>query len=295
MLCETLASSATLSRLTGNEEEALALGREGRSIAESIGNLWGQAHASMSFFEVNLDRGEVGTAIDVMREAIDLGERAGFLAPLVRTRATLAVTYAYLGDQERAREASRVALDVATERLPSAQAWALASIAEIHLLAGDLDEADAALAESNEELSAEPLRSEVSVLVPLMRGRIAGARGDQERAVEMADAVLDRLHRAGIRPFTEDAMLLKGRALAALDRTSEAERTLREARSAADGLGHRRILWEILAELSRIVGEEEHAELVIEARGIVRSIAGTVDEDLRTSFVERFDVQELLG
>ena len=84
-------------------------------------------------------------------------------------------------------------------------------------------------------------------------------------------------------------------ALAAVDRMSDAERTLREARSAADGLGHRRILWEILAELSRIVGEEEHAELVIEARGIVRSIAGTVDEDLRTSFVERFDVQELLG
>src|SRR6266487_1882901 len=131
MLCETLASSATLSRLTGNDEEALTLGREARSVAESIGNLWGQAHASMSFFEVYLDRGELGTAIDVMDEAIDMGERAGFLAPLVRTRSTLAVTYSYLGDPERARATSRVALDVATERLPSARAWALASIAEI--------------------------------------------------------------------------------------------------------------------------------------------------------------------
>ena len=295
MLCETLASSATLSRLTGNDEEALALGREGRSVAESIGNLWGQAHAAMSFFEVYLDRGEVGTAIDVMREAIDLGERAGFLAPLVRTRATLAVTFAYLGDQERAREASRVALDVATERLPSAQAWALASIAEIHLLAGELDEADAALTESNVELSAEPLRSEASVLVPLVRGRVADARGDHEGAVKMADAVLDRLHRAGIRPFTEDAMLLKGRALAALERTSEADRALREARSAADGLGHRRILWEILAELGRVVGEEEHAELVMEARRIIGSIADTLDDDLRASFVDRSDVSALLG
>ena len=177
MLCETLASSATLSRLTGNDEEALALGLEGRSVAESIGNLWGQAHASMSFFEVYLDRGEVGTAIDLMDEAIDMGERAGFLAPLVRTRSTLAVTYASLGDPERARATSRVALDVATERLPSARAWALASIAEIHLLAGELDEADAALAESNVELSAEPLRSEASFQVPLVRGRVAAANG----------------------------------------------------------------------------------------------------------------------
>src|SRR5207244_8092224 len=86
--------------------------------------------------------------------------------------------------------------------------------------------------------------------------------------------------------------VVERRALAALDRTSEAERALREAQSAADGLGHRRILWEILAELSRIVGEEEHGELVIEARVVVRSIAGTVDEDVRTSFVARVDGQQ---
>ncbi|HEX2422610.1 MAG TPA: hypothetical protein VHN56_05620, partial [Actinomycetota bacterium] len=294
MLCETLASSATLSRLTGNDEEALALGREGRSVAESIGNLWGQAHATMSFFEVYLDRGEVGTAIDLMDEAIDMGERAGFLAPLVRTRSTLAVTYAYLGDPERARATSRIALDVATDRLPSARAWALASIAEIHLFAGELDEADAALAESNVELSAEPLRSEVSVLVPLLRGRGADARADHERAIEIADDVLDRLDRAGIRPFTEEAMLLKGTALAAAGSTREAERALREARSGAEDLGHRRILWEILAKLGRIVGDEERAELEEEARGIVQTIADTLDGDLRASFVDRPDVRELL-
>ena len=44
---------------------------------------------------------------DSMREAIDMGGRAGFLAPLVRTRSTLAVTYANLGDPERARATSR--------------------------------------------------------------------------------------------------------------------------------------------------------------------------------------------
>jgi ATP/maltotriose-dependent transcriptional regulator MalT len=295
MLCETLASSATLSRLTGNDEEALALGREGRSVAESIGNLWGQAHASMSFFEVYLDRGEVGTAIDLMDEAIDMGERAGFLAPLVRTRSTLAVTYASLGDPERARATSRVALDVATERLPSARAWVLASIAEIHLLAGELDEADAALAESKVELSAEPLRSEASFQVPLVRGRVANAKGDHERAIEIAGDVLDRLDRAGIRPFTEEAMLLEGTALAAAGRTPAAERALREARSAAESLGHRRILWEILAKLGRIVGDGERAELQEEARGIVRSIADTLEGDLRASFVARADVRELLS
>jgi hypothetical protein len=144
------------------------------------------------------------------------------------------------------------------------------------------------------ELSAEPLRSEASVLVPLVRGQVADARGDHDRAVEIADAVLDRLHRAGIQPFTENAMLLKGRALAALERRSEAEGALRDARSTADGLGHRKILWEILAQLGRIVVDEERAELRTEARSIVRSIADPLDGDFRASFVDRPDVRELL-
>jgi hypothetical protein len=88
-------------------------------------------------------------------------------------------------------------------------------------------------------------------------------------------------------------MLLNGTALAAAGRTPEAERTLREARSAAEGSGHRRILWEILANLSGIVGDEEHAELREEARGIVETIADTLDSDLRASFVDRPDVREL--
>jgi tetratricopeptide (TPR) repeat protein len=212
----------------------------------------------------------------------------------VRTRSTLAVTYAYLGDPERARATSLVALDVATERLPSARAWALASIAEIHLFAGELDDADTALSESNVELSAEPLRSEVSLQVPLVRGRVADARGEHERAIEIAGDVLDRLDRAGIRPFTEEATLLKGTALTAAGRTPEAERALREARSAAESVGHRRILWEILAKLGRIVGDEERAELQKEARSIVETIADTLDADLRASFVDRPDVRELL-
>jgi hypothetical protein len=89
-------------------------------------------------------------------------------------------------------------------------------------------------------------------------------------------------------------MLLKGKALTAAGRTPEAERTLREARSAAEDLGHRRILWEILAKLGRIVGDGERAELQNEARGIVRTIADTLDGDLRARFVDRPDVRELL-
>jgi hypothetical protein len=88
-------------------------------------------------------------------------------------------------------------------------------------------------------------------------------------------------------------MLLKGTALAAAGKTAEAERALREARSAAESVGHRRILWEILAGLARIVGDDERAELRTQARQIVETIADTLDRDLKASFVDRPDVREL--
>jgi tetratricopeptide (TPR) repeat protein len=294
MLSENLASSSSLRRFAGNDEEALALAGQARALAAQIGNLWGEAYALMNIFGVHLDRGEMGTAIASMRESIDLSERAGFLAPPATTRATLAWTYAYLGDLDRANDVARTALDVATDRLPMARPWVLAAMAEIHLIAGELDEADAALAEVRVEVLPEPLQSAASVRVPLVRGLGTLARGDHAHAVEIADGVLDRLRDAGIRPFAAEALLLKGKALVAAGRGSEAESALREARSTAQSLGHRRVLWEILAELEPLVGDDDRGEMRAEAKRIVEGIAGSVEDDLAASFIARPDVRAVL-
>jgi class 3 adenylate cyclase/tetratricopeptide (TPR) repeat protein len=295
MLSENLASSSSLNRFAGNDDEALALAEQARALAETIGNPWGQSYALMNVFGIHLDRGEIGAAIATMRESIELSERAGFVAPQATTRATLAVTYAYLGDLDRSRDVARIALDVATQRLPSARPWVLGANAEIHLMAGELDEADAALAESKVELLPEPLKSAASLRLPLVQGRVAVARGDHARAVEIAEAVLDRLSRDRIQPFAPEALLLKGTALAAADRTPEAKLALREARSKAQWLGHQRILWEILAELGRIGDEDESGEMRAEARRIVERIADDVEDDLRASFVARPEVRAVLS
>jgi class 3 adenylate cyclase/tetratricopeptide (TPR) repeat protein len=292
MMSENLSSASSLSRLAGNDQDALALAEEARALAAEIGNLWGEAYALMNVFLVHLDRGEMGAAVATMRESIDLSERAGFVAPQATTRATLASTYAYLGDLDRARDVVRAAMHVATERLQMARPWVLATMAEIHLIAGELDEADAALTETRTELLPEPLQSASSVWVPLVRGRIAFARGDHGHAVEIADGVLDRLRRAGIRPFVAEVLLLKGTALAAAGQTTEAESALRDARSIAQSLGHNRFLWEILAELGSLVGDDE---MRAEAKRIVEEIAGSVESDLGASFLARPEVRNLLG
>jgi class 3 adenylate cyclase/tetratricopeptide (TPR) repeat protein len=300
MLSENLASSASVSRLAGNDRDALALAEEAHGIARDIGNLWGQAYSLMNIYGIYLDRGELGRAMATMRECIAIAEPAGFIPPQATTRADLASVHAYLGDFEGARELLRVALDVAREKQEMALPWVTGAKSEVHLLAGELDEAEAAGVGGQVELLPEPLQSEASIHVSLVRGHIALGRGDLDRAVEIADAILDRLRRREIRHLAADALLLKGRSLASAGKTDEAKRVLGEARSEAESREYRLVLWEILRELSEIVDVHGNAEAARELRGearrLVERIAESVDEEqLRSSFLDRPDVRLVLS
>jgi tetratricopeptide (TPR) repeat protein len=235
-----------------------------------------------------------------MRECIAVAEPAGFIPPQVTTRADLAFAHAYLGDLEGAHELLRVALEVATENQQIALPWVWAATSELHVLEGELDEAEAAVGRSQVEQLPEPLRSAGSIRVTLLRCSIALARGQPVRAVEIADAILDRLRGREIRHFAADALVLKARSLASAGQADEAKRVLGEARSEAERREHGRVLWEILRELSEIFdvqGDVEAArELRAEARRLVEGIAESVDDEaLRSSFLGRPDVKLVLS
>jgi hypothetical protein len=124
-----------------------------------------------------------------------------------------------------------------------------------------------------------------------MSGSAADARGDHARAIEIADAVLDRLRRAGLRPFVAEALLLKGRALVGGGGTRDAMAIWRRraGRPRASGTGRscgtpwRSRPW-----------STGSPEMLREARRIVTSIADSVEEDLRRSFLARPDVHGLI-
>ena len=299
MLSENLASIASLKRMAGEESEALALSLESYRISEEIGNLWGQSYALMNAFGVYLDRGELGSAMAAMEESIALSERVGFIPPQATTRSELALVYAYLGDFDRAEKLLEIALRVVNELQPISRPWATATRAEFRLLAGDLQGASSAILQTNTDSLPEPLRSGATFRVAILRGRIAAAEGDHEGAVVTATEVVGRLGRLGILPFVAEAKLLQGTSLAALGRWPEAEGALREARDDAEALGHRRVLWQILRELSRVRAAggdaQEASRLNDEAGRIVLEIASTIDdESLRASFLARPDVLTVL-
>ena len=144
------------------------------------------------------------------------------------------------------------------------------------------------------------VRGAAGAHVDILRGQLAAARGDHVEAVEIADAVIAWLHRHELRQFLPAALLLKSQALIASERPEEADPLLREARSRAEEMGYRRLLWPIDRELSRVVADRgdaaEAAALRAEAASIVSAITQTIDdEELRASFLVLPDVSAALS
>ena len=295
MLCENLSSTSALEGLTGEGHEALALCDESYAIAAEIGNPWGQSYSLMNAYHIDIPQGNLGRAMDRMRECIELSERAGFVIPQSVTRAELGALYANLGDLERGMALVDEGLDVANERSPIAVPIVMGSKAEIQLLAGELGEAEATIAQGTIERLPGPIHFAATAHVELLEGRLASARGDHGRAAQIADKVIEWLRRLEIRPFLPEALLVKGSALLAGGRPGEAETALLDGRSEAERLGFGPILWRIDVELSGISaarGDAAHAtELRNEARRLIEQMSGSIDDaELRSSFLGLPDV-----
>ena len=300
MLCENLIGTAALLALAGEPVEALALYDEAYAISEEIGNPWGQAHSLFNAYLVDVERGNVGRAMARMRECIQRSEEAGFLIPQSATRADLGVQYARLGQIDRGTELADRALEIAKRQTPLAVPMAMVSKAEILFIAGESGEAESVIAQAELGRLPGPVRGAAGAHVDILRGRLASARGDHGEAVDIADAVIAWLHRHELRQFLPAALLLKARAFTASGLSREADPLLREARSRAEDMGYRRLLWEIDAELSRMAADRgdaaEAAVLRAEAASIVSAIAETIDDaELHASFLALPDVSALLS
>jgi tetratricopeptide (TPR) repeat protein len=300
MLCENLIGTAALLALAGKPEEALALYDEAYAISEEIGNPWGQAHSLFNAYLVDVEQGNVGRSMARMRECIQRSEEAGFLIPQSAARADLGVQYARLGQIERGVELADQGLEIAKRQTPLAVPMAMVSKAEILFLAGEPEQAESVIAQAELGRLPGPVRGAAGAHVDILRGQLAAARGDHVGAVEIADAVIAWLHGHELGQFLPAALLLKSRALIASERPEEADPLLREARSRAEEMGYRRLLWQIDRELSRLAADRgdatEAAALRAEAASIVSAITETIDDvELRASFLALPDVRAALS
>lgn len=291
MLADNLSRSARVAVALGAFERALAFSVEARQISEDIGNLWGQSFCRMFVAYVYLERGELTTGIETMQECIRLGDESGFILAQIATRADLGWCYGTLGDVARGLELANAARARAEQRVPTFRAWTYASLARLHVLEGDLDQAEQMVHEGYAALP-EDWAQHAPIEMPLAEAELALARNDPARAAEAMDRLLERLRAFHIRTFLADALLIRGIALARMGRLDSAAQVLSDARGEAESIGSRRVLWQILAACSEVEtrrGDLSAAQaLRAQAREIVQYMADHIsDEQLRASFLKR--------
>jgi tetratricopeptide (TPR) repeat protein len=225
-----------------------------------------------------------------MRECIECADASGFMIPLAATRADMGALLANLGQVERGAGLAAEGLAVAQQVNPLAVPLVMASVAEVELLAGRLDEAQQAVEGSMSERLPGLLAFSAAANAEIQRGRLAAIEGDHQHAIDVADHVMEWLRLLDVQLYNPAALLLKGTSLAALGKVDEAERTLLEGRDLARQLGFAPVLWQLdaaLGELASRAGDAARAdELRDEARTIVERLAASIDEeDVRASFL----------
>jgi tetratricopeptide (TPR) repeat protein len=296
MYCENLSSTGALLALAGDNAASLAMTAESQRIAGEIGNLWGQSYSLLNSYHVRASMGHYGRALAEMRECLESADASGFMIPLAATRADMGALYANLGAVRRGAELAAEGLEIAERVNALAVPLVMASVAEVALLDGRLDDAQAAIDRSTTAVLPGLLAFSAAANAEIQRGRLAAIRGDHDGAIEVADHVLAWLRPLEVRPYVANALLLKGTSLAALGRLDEAEAALMEGRAAADGLDFAPMRWRIDLALSRLASNAgdmaRAAELREQAKAIVERLAATIDDEaLRASFLRLPEVE----
>lgn len=168
----------------GAVEEALA-------VCRALGDEYQSVRVLSNLGTIRFYGGAWPAATEALREGLALAERLGDVHGSVGLHGTLGLCYAAMGDQDEAVEQTARALALArAQRLDEFALIAAYRLAELHLRAGDLAQADALLAQA--EAQAGPAGHEQLPNVLCARaewqiaaGRPADARESAERAVHL--------------------------------------------------------------------------------------------------------------
>ena len=297
MLADSFGSEAEAYFNEGDHAHGLECAQQGLAISEKIENLWGKAYNRMLSSFIYLDMGEIGRAIQLSEEAIFEGDRGGLIASSTSQRAELGWFYGYYGAVEKGLDLADLALEITEAKQPDFRSFPLAIKVRLYLMKGDLETA---------EMTAGPAPllpikipySRYTIIVCLANVELALAQKNHERALTLADELLERavpLTRIDI-PYV---MARKADALIGSGRLEEAHQVLTDACSLAEETGSRHHLWSTLASLAAVKSMLGRQAEVDEHRGKARLIVEEIAESLRPvglseSFLNQTRVKELM-
>jgi len=297
MFVDSLGSEAEARFNAGDYDKALECSTEALQMSEKIGNLWGQAYNRMLIGFVQVDRGEIGQAIQLCNEAILMGDEASLLASTIGTRSDLAWIYGNYGALDKGLALVEEALEITEVKQPAWKALPLAVKVRLHLLKGETELAKEIAGPALLEPISIPY-ARYTIMVSMANVELALTQKEHVRALSLVEDLLAHVTSL-TRVDVPEVMCRKADILIGLERLEEAHQIQTKAWSAAKRLGSKHNLWQILSTLrmvnSKLGNNKEANANQEEARTIIQQIAESLHEvGLHDSFLNQPRVQKLI-
>ena len=276
----------------GKYERALAVARESLEISKETKNVWAQGWPHHMQGQIWFEYGEIDRALDELDESVHLAVDAN--APIHTKWFGAALSWAYfqIGAIQKGLDLYHTTR-VPNQELPPPTAWTPAAVyyALCEIATGQLDLAAATL-------DARRLSNTVSDYpLKLAQCRLALARMDQAQAISIIDPVVKDSRQFKVGQYLPEALFLKGKAHLMNGEHDLAKAAFEQARLAAEAIGSRRLLWQILFAMAGIESDrEKSASLKTQARENIQFIADHISSvELRSLFLQVDEVKTIMA
>jgi tetratricopeptide (TPR) repeat protein len=275
---------------SGKYEKALEIAQESLEISRTTKNIWAQCWPHHMQGQIWFEYGEIDKAFEEFETSVRLAVEANSPIHTKWYSANLCWAYIQIGAVQKGMDLYRTAR-VPNQEMPALSAWTPTAVAYAlcEIATGQLD-----LAAST--LGARHLSNTfMDYALILAQCRLALAREDHTQAIAIADPLVENIREFKINQYLSEALVLKGKAHLKNGEQDLAKAAFEQARPAAEALGSRRLLWEILAALAGFESDiEKSAALKAQASGIIQFIADHMHEDeMRSRFLQSEGVSAL--
>ena len=255
MLAENRANRSVERLHAGDLKACLAFSQESNELSKHIKNDWGQVNSRVFVSLAYWARGEIDTALEVLKATIPIARRVGHPGETLNL-VQLSWIYESLGAEGPAFQAAREATEVSGD-FPPSYVYALNMLARLYLHAGDLAKTGEFFQQAAETGHTRTILA-INLLIDLVDSEYQLARGETERAAGMLEELLKLISESGARFFLPEVLSFKAGLLDRGDRVQEAYETLQTALRVAEEIGLRMEAWRIHARLSALARRLEN-------------------------------------
>jgi tetratricopeptide (TPR) repeat protein len=290
MLTDNLGLLGWIHGFGGRFDEALAVSNEGFDIAESIDNLWGKSNALNGLSYATWSLGELARAIEMMELCLSLGREANFDNTGMLVGAWLALAYAGLGALERGQQLAQQARETVERHNPFFLPYPMGALASIQVIRGDVVGAAETLRDV--QVAADTIQPIMACSVETAYCRLKVAQGEHKLASDLTGDIIHYVREHGMAAVLPDFLYIRSLAQLGLGQRDQALESLTHARAEAKSIGLRRDLWQILALLAEVKGDEVSRVEAMEEIEWQAERTGT--PELRKSFLDLPQIRAFL-